>query len=92
MEGVARIYKKKPKGSLVTRSLPGSDWLCSYAHIFAKVLYYHCRALPAIVFMFQVPDGPLTPSIYADLTRVFNRKTIPFPFLPSRGVASGRGP
>ena len=63
MEGVARICKKKPKGSLVTLSLPGSDWwLCSYAHIFAEVLYYHCRALPAILLMFHVPNGPLTPS------------------------------
>lgn len=62
MEGVARIYKKKPKGSWVTLSLPGSDWLCSYAHIFANVLYYHCRALPAIVLMLHKPAGPLTPS------------------------------
>ena len=64
----------------LSHSLPSRQWLvvliCSYSAI---VLYYHCRALPAIVLMFHVPDGPLTPSNTTPTSPVSQQKKHPRP-------------
>ena len=95
MEGVAKNLQEETKKAAESLSpFQAVTGGCAHMLTFLQRFYTnHCRALPSnFVDVPRARWATYSLKYYAHLTRVSNRKNIPVPDLPSRDVASGRGP